>query len=120
MLGRRRNPAQVGWPSLGRIATGSSRPDRTNCSWSVRRQTGFGDRLGIAAVRAHIRPITRNRDASFEGQEYLGIYPYIDEAPSTRSTVEEIWVNKGSTASRRWALGSAILVRSARRLKRVS
>lgn len=49
-----------------------------------------------------ILPITRNREASFEGQEYLGMYPYMDEAPSTGSTVEEIWVNKGSTASRRW------------------
>jgi hypothetical protein len=49
-----------------------------------------------------ILPVTRNREASFEGQEYLGIYPYMDEAPSTGSAVEEIWVNKGSAASRRW------------------
>jgi hypothetical protein len=49
-----------------------------------------------------ILPVTRNREASFEGQEYLGIYPYMDEAPAKKSTVEEIWVNKGSTASRRW------------------
>ena len=49
-----------------------------------------------------ILPVTRNREATFEGQEYLGIYPYMDEAPSTGSKVEEIWVNKGSTASRRW------------------
>lgn len=49
-----------------------------------------------------ILPVTRNREASFEGQEYLGIYPYIDEAPSTGSPVEEIWVNQSSTASRRW------------------
>lgn len=50
-----------------------------------------------------ILPVTKSREASFKGQEYLGIYPYIDEAPSKGSTVEEIWVNKGSTASRRWA-----------------
>lgn len=49
-----------------------------------------------------ILPVTRNREASFEGQEYLGIYPYMDEAPSKGSSVEEIWVNKGSAASTRW------------------
>ncbi len=49
-----------------------------------------------------ILPVTRNREESFEGQEYLGIYPYMDEAPSKESTVQEIWVNKSSTASRRW------------------
>jgi hypothetical protein len=49
-----------------------------------------------------VLPVTRNREASFEGQEYLGIYPYMDEAPSTGSAVEEIWVNEGRTASRRW------------------
>jgi hypothetical protein len=49
-----------------------------------------------------ILPVTRSREASFEGQEYLGIYPYMDEAPPKESTVQEIWVNKSSTASRRW------------------
>lgn len=49
-----------------------------------------------------ILPVTRNREESFEGQEYLGIYPYMDEAPSTQSTVQEIWVNKTSSASQRW------------------
>src|SRR5690606_16990952 len=49
-----------------------------------------------------ILPVTRSREESFEGQEYLGIYPYMDEAPSKQSTVQEIWINKSSTVSRRW------------------
>lgn len=51
-----------------------------------------------------ILPVTRSSETSFEGQEYLGIYPYMDEAPSKESTVKEIWVNKSSVASRRWGM----------------
>ena len=63
-------------------------------------ELGYFDGFNGAVV---IFPVTRSREASFEGQEYLGIYPYMDEAPSKDSTIEEIWVNKSSTASRRWA-----------------
>ena len=49
-----------------------------------------------------ILPITQTREDSFRGQEYLGIYPYIDEASSKTSTIQEIWINKSSTASTRW------------------
>lgn len=49
-----------------------------------------------------ILPVTRS-GGSFGGQEYLGIYPYIDEAPPKGSSTNEIWINKSSTASTRWS-----------------
>lgn len=48
-----------------------------------------------------ILPVTKNGD-SFHGQEYLGIYPYIDEAPRKGSSVNEIWLNKNSNAYLQW------------------
>ncbi|MBD9489932.1 toll/interleukin-1 receptor domain-containing protein [Ensifer sp. ENS11] len=49
-----------------------------------------------------ILPVTKNHQTSYQGQEYLGIYPYLDEAPAQGGTINEIWINKGSLASRRW------------------
>lgn len=49
-----------------------------------------------------IFPVTRSRETSFQGQEYLGIYPYLDEATATGSTTNELWLNKSSTESTRW------------------
>ena len=48
-----------------------------------------------------ILPVTKNGE-SFQGQEYLGIYPYIDEAPPVGSSTKDIWINKSSTEARRW------------------
>lgn len=48
-----------------------------------------------------ILPVTRSGE-SFQGQEYLGIYPYIDEAPPQGGSTNEIWINKSSTTSKRW------------------
>lgn len=48
-----------------------------------------------------VLPITKS-GGSFQGQEYLGIYPYIDEAPSTTSSTNELWVNRSDSDSRRW------------------
>lgn len=49
-----------------------------------------------------ILPVTRTQQTSFEGQEYLGIYPYLDEAPAQGSATKEMWINKSSSASQRW------------------
>jgi hypothetical protein len=63
--------------------------------WELGYFDGFNGAMAIL-------PVTRNREASFEGQEYLGIYPYMDEAPPKGSAADEIWINKSNTASRRW------------------
>ncbi|MER8962735.1 MULTISPECIES: hypothetical protein [unclassified Mesorhizobium] len=49
-----------------------------------------------------VLPVTQNHQTSYDGQEYLGIYPYLDEAPAEGSTTNEMWINKSST-SQRWA-----------------
>jgi len=54
-----------------------------------------------------ILPVTSKSEASFKGQEYLGIYPYMDEAPSKGSNIQEIWINKGTMASQRWGTWSS-------------
>lgn len=62
-----------------------------------------------------ILPVTKNGE-SFQGQEYLGIYPYIDEAPPKGGSVNEIWINKNSTESGRWGawLGDPLAFRKTR------
>ncbi|KQS95550.1 hypothetical protein ASG50_24935 [Rhizobium sp. Leaf386] len=49
-----------------------------------------------------ILPVTQSQQASYEGQEYLGIYPYLDEAPAKGNTTNEMWINKSSSASQPW------------------
>lgn len=41
-----------------------------------------------------ILPITATEQASYSGQEYLGLYPYIDSRAIT------LWVNRGSASGR--------------------
>lgn len=48
-----------------------------------------------------IFPVTKSGE-SFQGQEYLGIYPYIDEAYARGGSSNEIWINRSSTDSKRW------------------
>lgn len=48
-----------------------------------------------------IFPVTRNGE-SYKGQEYLGIYPYVDEAPPQGGSTNEIWINKSGANSKQW------------------
>jgi len=49
-----------------------------------------------------ILPVTRNQQESYKGQEYLGIYPYLDEGPVGGSTTDRMRINKDRSASRPW------------------
>jgi hypothetical protein len=49
-----------------------------------------------------ILPVTQNHQTSYEGQEYLGIYPYLDEAPAQGNATNEMWINKSRSVSQRW------------------
>lgn len=40
--------------------------------------------------------------SGFSGQEYLGIYPYIDEAREKGGSINKIWVNRSSKFSSHW------------------
>ena len=61
-------------------------------------EVGYFDGLKGAVA---ILPVTRSGE-SFQGQEYLGIYPYLDEAPPQGRVTKEIWLNKSSIESKRW------------------
>ena len=54
-------------------------------------ELGYFDGLSGSIV---IFPVAQNENDSFEGQEYIGLYPYIDHAASDyrQSTP---WINKG-------------------------
>jgi hypothetical protein len=43
--------------------------------------------------RSAILPLTDTGTAAFKGQEYLGIYPYIMEAPQKGETAKRLWVH---------------------------
>lgn len=49
-----------------------------------------------------ILPVTKSESESFHGQEYIGIYPYIDEAPIKGSSNNKLWINRSSTDSKQW------------------
>lgn len=49
-----------------------------------------------------ILPVTKSESGSFQGQEYLGVYPYIDEAPIKGGSANKLWVNRSGTDSRQW------------------
>ena len=61
-------------------------------------ELGYFDGFSSAVA---ILPVTKKGE-SFRGQEYLGIYPYLDEAPATGGSTKEIWINKSSAESTRW------------------
>lgn len=61
-------------------------------------ELGFFDGFNGAVA---ILPVTKVEQYRYEGQEYLGIYPYLDEAPAQGSEVNQMWVNR-SSKSRQW------------------
>lgn len=56
-------------------------------------ELGYFDGLkGLVAVV----PISRNSSSSFEGNEYLGLYPYVDVNTMVSNRSEFIWINESS------------------------
>jgi hypothetical protein len=61
------------------------------CPWEL----GYFDALRGGNV--FIFPIVSGRADDFKGQEYLGLYPYLDKAPPKTSTKDRVWINKAGT-----------------------
>ncbi len=59
------------------------------CPWEL----GYFD--GLKNNRCCILPVLDYESSSFKGQEYLGLYPYLDYAPS-ESGKYDFWVNNTS------------------------
>ena len=57
------------------------------CPWEL----GYMD--GKKNSRCAILPVLNNEDSVFSGQEYLGIYPYIDYVKTANGGKYEFWVN---------------------------
>jgi hypothetical protein len=59
------------------------------CPWEL----GFFD--GLKSGNVFILPIADKKKWSFEGQEYLELYPYLDEYGVLKDSSSEIWINNG-------------------------
>lgn len=57
------------------------------CPWEL----GYMD--GKKNRRCAILPVLDNQTSTFSGQEYLGIYPYIDYEKTSKSGQYDFWVN---------------------------
>lgn len=54
-------------------------------------ELGYFD--GFKPDRVGILPIAKAEQSTFVGQEYLGLYPYIDEVPSQTNPSPILWIN---------------------------
>jgi hypothetical protein len=61
-------------------------------------ELGFSDALHGAVA---ILPVTRTADQSFHGQEYLGIYPWIDQV-ATLGGLPELRIHKSQFSYKTW------------------
>jgi hypothetical protein len=57
--------------------------------WELGYFDGFCQRVAIL-------PITRDAQDEYVGQEYLGIYPYVDLALLKKTQREILWVNRSA------------------------
>jgi hypothetical protein len=48
-------------------------------------------------TRTAILPFSETETTAFQGQEYLGIYPYVDEAPEANTGIRRLWVRRSPT-----------------------
>lgn len=56
------------------------------CPWELGFVDGLKDRVAIL-------PILKEPVVNYKGQEYLGIYPYVDYEKTTKDGIYEFWVN---------------------------
>lgn len=47
--------------------------------------------------KSAILPISQTDGASYTGQEYLGIYPYVSKEPMKGGTEDKLWINNSRT-----------------------
>jgi len=65
-------------------------PDSKWMPWEL----GFFDALGRPIG---ILPIVKSARTNYDGAEYLGLYPYVDEAQIKNSTERTLFINKSAT-----------------------
>ena len=67
---------------------------------------GLGHFDGLKGAVA-VLPVGDDPQKEYEGQEYLLLYPYIDQAPADGTTTQYLWVNglptpKGYSSFKSW------------------
>ncbi|MEE3349595.1 MAG: toll/interleukin-1 receptor domain-containing protein [Candidatus Gastranaerophilaceae bacterium] len=70
------------------FATSSNSPNSKWMPWEL----GYFDSFSQGKIA--ILPITENSNDSFEGQEYLALYPYITEEYFDKSDKKTLWINE--------------------------
>lgn len=55
--------------------------------WELGFVDGLNGRVGVI-------PVTRNQESNFAGEEYLNLYPYVDQAPAENSRQLMLWINR--------------------------
>jgi hypothetical protein len=56
-------------------------------------ELGFFDGLG---GRVGVLPVTQNGEETFKGEEYLNLYPYVDQALVKDSADLVLWINESA------------------------
>lgn len=71
--------------------------------WELGFMDGAGRQVGIA-------PVVQTARNTFEGEQYLGLYPYLDRATISGQNTEALWINRGSREYAKytsWVRGNA-------------
>ena len=55
--------------------------------WELGYFDGFKGTVGVI-------PVTKNQEATFKGEEYLSLYPYVDVATIKNTKTQNLWINK--------------------------
>ena len=56
--------------------------------WELGYFDGLRGRVGIF-------PVTQSQEEDFKGEEYLSLYPYVDQATDTKN-IKRLWINKAA------------------------
>lgn len=78
--------------------------------WELGFMDGAGGRVGIA-------PVAQTALSTFDGEQYLGLYPYLDRAMIEGQDKQTLWINRGIreyTTFRSWVRGDAEITKRAR------
>lgn len=67
-------------------------PNASTSTWMPWELGYFDGMKGLVAVA----PIARSSSNSFTGNEYLGLYPYLDSASQDQGSEKKMWINEDS------------------------
>lgn len=57
--------------------------------WELGFFDGMNGKVGVV-------PVTKKQEEAFKGEEYLNLYPYVDEYSTMNTIKNQLWINKSS------------------------